>query len=84
MSVTPKCGDKKRDASSPLDEDSLKKSRIKSTNSESENYSISLSDEHIIKIAEVLKDTFNDQLTDMVSNVADKVVGNLIQSPILR
>lgn len=76
MSTTPVCGEKKRDASSPLDAELVKKSRLGSTDDAEhpEKHSFSLSDEHISKIAEILKVTFSGQLAEIATTIVSGVM----------
>lgn len=82
MSATPVSRDKKRDASSPLDADSMKKSRMGSseTECETEPCTIHLSDDHISKIAEVLKENFAGQLKEMATHIVSEVMAGLKQT----
>lgn len=83
MSVqsTPTC-EKKREASSPLLEDDidLKKSRMLSgecSMMDAATTNIQLSDEQITKISDVLKTTFDGQISAMVTSIVSGVLGGL-------
>lgn len=83
MCDTPASKEKKRDASSPLDSDTVKKTRIKSTESTAEHVeqlSVSLSDEQLAKIAEILKVSFLGQLKEIATDIVDKAVSSLKQT----
>lgn len=85
MAATPSSrekSDKKRDASSPLDADSMKKSRIGSADSEfeTEHCSVELKGDQISQITEILKQSLSGQLTEMATHIISEVVGGLKQT----
>lgn len=72
---TPNSSDKKRVATSPLDEFDLKKSRTLSGDcSTSEKMEITLDDSQIEKIVNVLQGSLESKLTDMISAIVNNVL----------
>lgn len=75
---TPSCSDKKRVATSPLDEFDLKKSRTHSGDCSmsdmSEKMEVTLDDSQIEKILNVLQGSLESKLTDMVSAIVTNVL----------
>ena len=78
--------DKKREASSPLDEDDYKKSRLCSNGGESEDVDtslyyvkVTLSDEQLKQLSILMKDSFEHQLISLVSSIVSGVVDGLKQ-----
>jgi len=67
----------KRDATSLLDSDAVKKTRTGSIDSEPDPMPVYLSDEQLNKIADTLQSTLHDklveQMTDMISTIVKKV-----------
>ena len=67
----------KRDATSPLDSDAVKKTRTGSIDIEPDPMPVYLSDEQLNKIADTLQSTLHDklveQMTDMISTIVKKV-----------
>lgn len=74
--TTPVCLDKKRGAVSPLDQADTKKSRILSDGDETVPV-IQMSEEQIIQIGNILKVSFDQQISDMVSNIVSGVLQGL-------
>lgn len=78
MSQTPNTKDKKRAASSPLDLTYLKKTRTISVDSTSssmdDKLKVCLDDTQIKQITDLLKDTFESKLSDMVSTIVANVL----------
>ena len=78
--------DKKREASSPLDDDDYKKSRLCSNGGESDCVDIdtsldyvkvTLSDEQLRKLSMLMKDSLENQLSSLVSSIVSGVVDGL-------
>ncbi|KAH3838986.1 hypothetical protein DPMN_112404 [Dreissena polymorpha] len=78
--------DKKREASSPFDDDDYKKSRLCSNGGESYSIDIdtsldyakvTLSDEQLKKLNMLVKDSLDNQLSSLVSSIVSGVIDGL-------
>lgn len=72
--------DKKREASSPADMSDLKKSRLLSFDSQqdvTDGCTINLDTDQIARIADVLKGTFENQMSSLVTSIVTGVLGGL-------
>lgn len=80
---TPSSGDKKREASSPLDVADTKKSRSDTISETqyfpkaSESNTFQLTSDHITQISEVMKSSFQTQMSSMVNSIVTGVLKGL-------